>query len=189
MYFKPLLGQWQTRAESDLGPVRCTRIFEAVMGGSYVQLRARWEYGDPSSGPTRKPYEEIALIGAGDDGTVTFWSFTSDGKRSVGRLADVSDCHPEAIGFEAQMPAGLARMVYWPAEDDGFIWVVEARNAKGWSRFLEHHYRPLGKRATSAKNSIARAACCSGEASEPNRRDADLSISRKLTPRRRLKRI
>jgi hypothetical protein len=141
---QPLLGQWQTRAESDLGPVRCTRIFEPVMGGSYAQLRARWEYGDPSSGQTRKPYEEIALIGAGDDGTVTFWSFTSDGKRSVGRLADVRDCHPEAIGFEAQMPAGLARMVYWPAEDDGFIWVVEARNAKGWSRFLEHHYRPLG---------------------------------------------
>ena len=28
---KPLLGQWQTRAESDLGPVRCTRIFEPVM--------------------------------------------------------------------------------------------------------------------------------------------------------------
>jgi hypothetical protein len=32
-------------------------------------------------------------------------------------------------------------MAYWPADDEGFIWVVEARNGQGWTRFLEHHYR------------------------------------------------
>ena len=37
----------------------------------------------------------------GDNGIVCFWSFTSDGKRSQGSLADVTDIHPEAIGFEA----------------------------------------------------------------------------------------
>jgi hypothetical protein len=34
----------------------------------------------------------------------------------MGAFADVSDIHPEAIGFEAQMPAGLTRMAYWPDE-------------------------------------------------------------------------
>ncbi len=66
--------------------------------------------------------------------------FTSDGKRSEGTLADVTDVHPEAVGFEAQMPAGLARMVYWPDEAGGFRWAVESKNKRGWKRFTEHHY-------------------------------------------------
>ena len=74
---------------------------------------------------------------------LSFWSFTSDGKRSTGALADVREVHPLAIGFEAQMPAGLARMVYWPAEGGGFRWAVESRTKKGWNRFTEHHYLPL----------------------------------------------
>src|SRR5262249_19191875 len=89
-----------------------------------------------------KVYEEIALIGVGDEGLVCFWSFTSDGKRSQGTVADVTDVHAEAIGFEAEMPAGLARMVYWPDEDGGFFWVVESKNKKGWRRFVEHNYKP-----------------------------------------------
>ena len=52
----------------------------------------------------------------------------------------MTDLHPEAVGFEAQMPAGLARFAYWPEEGGGFVFVVESRNAKGWSRFVEHHY-------------------------------------------------
>jgi hypothetical protein len=32
-------------------------------------------------------------------------------------------------------------MAYWPDEDGGFVWVVESKNAKGWSRFVEHRYR------------------------------------------------
>src|SRR5262249_19516510 len=73
-----------------------------------------------------------------------FWSFTSDGKRSQGTVADVTDVHAEAIGFEAEMPAGLARMVYWPDDDGGFFWVVESKNKKGWRRFVEHNYKPAG---------------------------------------------
>jgi hypothetical protein len=85
-------------------------------------------------------YDEIALLGVGEDKQVHFWSFTSDKKRSEGVLADGTDVHPQAIAFEAQMPAGLARMVYWPDEVEGFRWVVESKTQKGWNRFLEHHY-------------------------------------------------
>lgn len=41
------------------------------------------------------------------------------------------------------MPTGLARMVYWPAEEGpGFRFAVESRNKAGWNRFLMHNYRP-----------------------------------------------
>ncbi len=83
----------------------------------------------------------MALIGAGDEGKVCFWSFTSDGKRSQGTIADVTDLHAEAVGFEAQMPAGFARMAYWPDEEGGFFWVVESKTKKGWKRFVKHQYR------------------------------------------------
>jgi hypothetical protein len=135
-FLQPLLGRWTAEAETPMGTVRCSRVFEPILGGSYVQLTARWEFGPD------KVFTEIALIGTGGEGPVCFWSFTSDGKRSQGTLADVTDLHAEAIGFEAQMPAGLARMAYWPDEDGGFVWVVEAKNKKGWKRFTEHHYRP-----------------------------------------------
>jgi hypothetical protein len=55
----------------------------------------------------------------------------------------VTDLHPEAIGFEAHMPAGLARMAYWPEEGGGFHWVVESRTKKGWNRFVDHSYRAV----------------------------------------------
>ncbi|HEY2290048.1 MAG TPA: hypothetical protein VGM86_05025 [Thermoanaerobaculia bacterium] len=139
-FLQPLIGRWTAEAKSEMGPVRCTRAFEPALGGAYVQLDARWEFGGGG-----KVYEEQALIGSGDEGKVCFWSFTSDGKRSQGTVADVTDLHPEAIGFEAQMPAGLARMAYWPDEDGGFVWVVESKNAKGWRRFVEHHYRPASQ--------------------------------------------
>jgi hypothetical protein len=38
------------------------------------------------------------------------------------------------------MPAGCARMVYWP-EEGGYYFVVEAETEKGWSRFVDHSYR------------------------------------------------
>src|SRR5262249_28197260 len=118
---------------------------------AYVRLEARWLFGagaaeasqpgadaPPTSG---RGYEEIALFGVGDGGLITFWSFTSDGKRSQGAAADVTALHPEAGGFEAQMPAGLARMAYWPAEEGGFFFAVESKTQKGWRRFLLHHYQ------------------------------------------------
>jgi hypothetical protein len=137
-------------AETDtpVGRMRCTREMTAILGGSRIKLEARWELASPrlqaASGTAgamgRGPYLELAIIGPGDKGRVSFWSFTSDGKRSEGRQADVTDVHPEAVGFEAKMPAGLARTIYWPAEDGGVMWAVEAKNKKGWKRFTQHHY-------------------------------------------------
>ena len=130
----PLIGNWTTNASTPMGSVTCTRNFESILRGNYVRLLVRWEF-------EKGAYEEIAMFGVNPDGKVGFWSFTSDGKNSNGTVADVTDIHPEAIGFEAQMPAGLARMAYWPDDSDGFHWSVEAKNKKGWKRFTEHHYR------------------------------------------------
>jgi hypothetical protein len=140
--FAPLHGSWIAQADSGMGPVTCRRTLTPVLGANYLRLDARWEFGSPGSG---RVYEELAVIGVGEDGSVGFWSFTSDGKRSQGAWADVTDLHPEAIGFEAEMPAGRARMVYWPAPDGGFHWVVESRTKKGWNRFVEHKYRPASE--------------------------------------------
>jgi hypothetical protein len=133
---QPLLGRWRAETDSEAGPVTCTREFAKVLDGKYVQLDVHWQYGDSS-------YDELALIGVNRDKEVCFWSFTSDGKQSDGVLADVTDLHPDAVGFEAQMPAGLARMAYWPDPEEGFRWVVESKTKKGWNRFTEHHYRPV----------------------------------------------
>ena len=132
--FKPLLGQWRAEAESDMGPVICTRKFSRVLESAYVQFTVDWEYSNGS-------YQEIAFIGVRPDGKVGFWSFTS----SNGVLVDVTDIHPEAIGFEAKMPAGLARMAYWPDDVEGFHWIVESKTKKGWNRFTEHHYVNLSE--------------------------------------------
>jgi hypothetical protein len=135
--FNPLIGIWQAEADSEMGPVKCKREFKKVLSGKYIQLTANWEYANGS-------YDEMAMIGVNAAKEICFWSFTSDGKQSTGKLAGVSDIHPEAIGFEAQMPAGIARMVYWPDDEAGFHWVVESKTKKGWNRFTEHHYLPLG---------------------------------------------
>lgn len=132
----PLIGNWKAEADSPMGPVVCTRKFMEILDGAWLQLTADWEVG-------KKTYQEQAIIGVDSDGVISFWSFTSDGKNSTGKLADVSDVHPEAIGFEAQMPAGLARMIYWPDEEAGFYWAVESQTKKGWNRFTEHHYRSI----------------------------------------------
>ena len=131
--FEPLLGQWRAEAESKMGPVICTRKFSRVLDGAYIQLTADWEYSN-------KIFKEIAFIGVRSNGIVGFWSFTSDKKQSNGAITDVTDIHPQAIGFEAEMPAGLARMVYWPDDLEGFNWVVESKTKKGWNKFVEHHY-------------------------------------------------
>lgn len=129
---QPLIGSWAATADSPMGKLTCTRIFEEILGGNYIQLTAKWDFG-------KSAYIEKAMIGI-KDGIVSFWSFTSDGKNSFGQLADGTDVHPEAICFEAQMPAGLARMIYWPNEDGSFNWAVESKNKKGWNRFTKHHY-------------------------------------------------
>jgi hypothetical protein len=133
---QPLLGAWRAEAEAEMGKVICTRTFTRVLDGAYVQLQADWEYEKGS-------YKEIALMGVGKDKRVHFWSFTSDKKQSFGDLADVTDLHPQAVGFEAQMDAGLARQAYWPDDEVGIHWVVESKTKKGWNRFVKHHYLPI----------------------------------------------
>lgn len=133
----PLLGVWVSRSESAMGPVRCTRRFETILDGQFVELQADWVIGDPDA---PKRYSERALFGPGDEGVLTFWSFTSDGKRSTGSLTVAPDIHADAICFEADMPAGRARQVYWPHHVAGFNWAVESQAQKGWNRFVEHNY-------------------------------------------------
>ncbi len=131
----PLIGSWKADADSPMGRVHCTRTFMPILGAAYVQLIARWEFATTA-------YEELAIFGAGDQGDVTFWSFTSDGKRSYGCVTDLTALHPEAIGFEVQVSAGTARMAFWPDATEGFRWAVEAKVKKGWKRITEHHYTP-----------------------------------------------
>ena len=73
------------------------------------------------------------MIGVAPLGRLHFWSFTSDGKNSNGTIADVTDIHPEAIGFEAQMPAGLARMAYWPDDEADSTGRLKQKTKKGGS--------------------------------------------------------
>ncbi|MBO9712555.1 hypothetical protein [Sphingomonas sp.] len=137
--FKPLLGDWRAEAPNPTGngTMACTRRFQMLWNGSHVQLDACWEMAPG------KAYRERALFGRTRDGALAFWSFTSDGKNSQGTACDASDVHAGAIAFEAEMPAGTARFVYWPDRDEGFRFAVESRTKKGWNRFVEHHYRPV----------------------------------------------
>ncbi len=132
--FSPLLGEWITNEHSqDEKKPECHRTFQLTLDNKYIQLDVKWFL-------EKKVYTDHTLIGLNAHKEICFWSFTSDGKNSMGKLADVSDIHPEAFGFKAEMPAGLARQAYWPAEVDGFYWVVESRNKKGWNRFVQQHF-------------------------------------------------
>lgn len=135
----PLLGKWVAKAESPMGPVSCTRVFERTLNDKYVQLTATWVIG---AGDKAQVYTEFAMYGY-FDGQIRFWSFTSDGKRSEGERAQAADLHPEALVFEADMPAGRARMAYWPADDGGMHWAADAKTKKNWSRMASHHYHAV----------------------------------------------
>ena len=104
----PLIGAWEAATDSERGPVRVERVFTRVHGGRWVRLEARWAFAEGV-------YEETAMFGRRSDGTLGFWSFTSDGKHSEGWLAEAPDLPAQAIAFEAEMPAGRARQAYWPA--------------------------------------------------------------------------
>ncbi len=139
---QPLLGEWRTlesAGDTAASNMVCTRTF-SPLGKGWIALDARWQTGPG------KEYREQALFGPGEDGMLACFSFTSDGKRSVGRLSDGADVHPAAIAFEAQMPAGLARMIYWPPPDGGpgFLFAVESKTKKGWNRFLLQRFGPAG---------------------------------------------
>lgn len=135
----PLLGHWAAVAAKmpDGSVGDCYREFTAF-GAGFVRLDASWDMG------ARGVYREVAFFGKSDGGALGIWSFTIDGKRSMGILADASDVHPDAIAFVAEMPAGTARSIYWPDDDgaQGFRFAVESKVKKGWNRFLDHRYRP-----------------------------------------------
>lgn len=132
----PLLGAWITNEGSDESTKpECHKVFEQTLDKKYVKMEARWLL-------EKNVYEDLTLFGLNASKEICFWSFTSDGKNSTGKLTDVSDIHPEAIGFVAEMPAGTARQAYWPAEEGGFYWTVESKTKKGWNRFLYQHFTP-----------------------------------------------
>lgn len=132
--FDPLIGDWISKGSKDQRNQYCTRSFKYDLGKNYIIEDVVWHFGD-------KKYIDHTIIGLDRDKVITFWSFTSDGKNSTGKFADVSDIHKQAFGFEATMPAGIARQVFWPDEEDGFNWVVESKNVKGWKRFVLHNYK------------------------------------------------
>jgi hypothetical protein len=72
--FEPLIGSWKARTDSLMGPLERRRTFTRILGDSHVQLEAEWRM------PGNKFYRELAIYAPGDDGTIVFWSFTSDGK-------------------------------------------------------------------------------------------------------------
>src|SRR5262245_29710910 len=96
----PLIGTWSATSDSPMGKVVCTRMFKEALGGKFITLECVWRFPKSS-------YEEHAFFGA-NDGVLSFWSFTSDGKNSKGVLGSAPDVHKDAVCFEAEMPAGTA---------------------------------------------------------------------------------
>lgn len=121
-----------------MGRYRVERTFAPDLSGKAVTLRASWDFG-------AKRYDELCVFAVDpEEKRVGFWSFTSRGERSQGWLVEAPDLPGGAIAFEADMPAGRARQAYFPGEDDGMTYVVEARRKTGWSRFLEQDLRRVG---------------------------------------------
>ncbi len=133
--FDPLIGSWICNEDSsDRMNPQCIRSFRYDLGNNYIIEDVTWFLGD-------KQYKDHTIIGLNQEKQICFWSFTSDGKNSSGLLADVRDIHPQAFGFEAKMPAGIARQVFWPSEKEGFNWAVESKTKKGWNRFVLQTYQ------------------------------------------------
>ena len=51
--------------------------------------------------------------------------------------------HPEARRVIGK-PHPNTRPALTMLEKEGFIWVVEAQNKKGWRQIVEQHFTPLG---------------------------------------------
>src|SRR5689334_8245605 len=110
----PIIGCWRAETETPMGPMACVRDYREF-GDAYVRLEAEWIFRPKEAKAQSKakkgdvapkPYREVCIFGPDKDGVLSFWSYTSDGKKSVGRLADAADVHPQALCFEAQMDHG-----------------------------------------------------------------------------------
>jgi hypothetical protein len=127
---QPFLGRWSASAPG----YTVTRELSSVLGGKYLQLAVHWDLGS-------RQYEEHAVYGVDlADKQLKFWSFTSDGKRSEGKLV-LADAG--VVTFEAKVGGGLGRMSLH-SRKDGFTFTVDAqpKGAKSWKRFLEQHFTP-----------------------------------------------
>ncbi|MEO2005519.1 MAG: hypothetical protein ABGY41_15645, partial [Candidatus Poribacteria bacterium] len=78
---------------------------------------------------------------------LAFWSFTSDGKNSYGANAPPDDDAPDgAVVFEAEMPAGLARMILWTTDKHEQLHVlVESKTKSGWNSIIEQTHLPVAE--------------------------------------------
>ena len=56
------------------------------------------------------------------------------------------------------MPAGLARMTYWPVGGMGFHWVVESKNKNGWNGGTCMNITSVRRRAVLVALAVALAA-------------------------------
>ena len=55
-------------------------------------------------------------------------------------VAEETDAPEVGERLAAQVPAGVARQIYWPSAEGGMSWAVESKSKKGWHRFTEHRY-------------------------------------------------
>jgi hypothetical protein len=132
-FMQPMLGTWlATDPDTPMGKVVCRRAFSKELDGNFIRLEANWDIGEGT-----KTYQEVAHYGLNREKVPSFWSFTSDGGHSEGRLADVETMHAGAKGFEAEMPAGLARFGFWPTET-GMVWAAEAKPKNKWLPMIYH---------------------------------------------------
>ncbi|MEO1027556.1 MAG: hypothetical protein AAFX02_00725 [Pseudomonadota bacterium] len=133
---EPLLGSWRHSGDSDLGTLICTRQFVPILGGHYVRLEANWQYDDPK----RDDYTELCIFGSGRDKALGFESFINDGSRSYGFATTATDAYSDAVAFQAEMPHGISRQIYWPETDGVWKWRVERKVKSGWNQIIEHTY-------------------------------------------------
>jgi hypothetical protein len=131
----PLIGEWESDADTPMGRTRCSRRFALGVGGAFIELTARWSFASGGE------YEERAFLGPTREGPLGVWSFTSDGGHAIGSAVELADVHPGAIGFISAMPAGRARQAYWIESDGTLRWMVEAETPKGWERMTNHSYQ------------------------------------------------
>ena len=141
-FFDPLLDRrWVTEDEGPMGAYTCERRFERVLDRKFVRMNVRWEFDD-------KTYEEIAMFGRDSrEKRVAFWSFTSDGKNSYGANVPPDDDAPDgAVVFEAEMPAGLARMILWTTDKHEQLHVlVESKTKSGWNSIIAQTHLPVAE--------------------------------------------
>ena len=136
--FAPLLDRtWVAEGDGPMGRYTCERRFERVLQRKFVRMTVEWEFDE-------KTYEEIAMFGRDPrEKRLAFWSFQSDGKNSHGVCVAADDAPEGAVVFEAEMPAGLARMLLWLTDDRSRLrFAVENRTKKGWNRLLEQCHTP-----------------------------------------------